>query len=128
MTTEGAIKYERQIDPQINSQTTHQNNPPLTAPAGVPLRKVVLGNPALTVQEAIQQFCAVQKLSIPFQIPLSFWLANVIIWLFQIRVAAWDRFCLTYRHFTYQNPVNPRHFQQKPYAETIADLLQDQKV
>ena len=88
-----------------------------------PLRKVVLGNPALTVQEAIEQLCSARQLPIVFQVPLSFWLANVIIWLFRIRVAAWDRFCLTYRHFTYQNPVNPRQFEQQPYAETIAELL-----
>lgn len=88
-----------------------------------PLRKVVLGNPAITVQEAIEQLCQAQHLRIFWQIPLSFWLANLIIWLFRIRVAPWDRFCLTYRHFTYQNPVNPRQFQRSPYVETIADLL-----
>lgn len=89
-----------------------------------PLRKVVLGNPALTVQSAIEQLCAVQKLPMLFQVPLSFWLADLIIWIFRIRVAAWDRFCLTYRHFTYQNVVNPRQFQKPVYAETIADLLE----
>jgi nucleoside-diphosphate-sugar epimerase len=95
----------------------------LSTTALKPLRKVVLGNSALTFQEAIEQCCAVQNLPIRFQVPLSFWLANLIIWLFHIRVATWDRFCLTYRHFTYQNPINPQHFNQQPYAETIADLL-----
>lgn len=87
------------------------------------LRKVVLGNPSLTVQSAIEQLCAARKLPILFQVPLSLWLADVIIWLFHIRVAAWDRFCLTYRHFTYQNPVNPRQFEKAAYAETIVELL-----
>jgi nucleoside-diphosphate-sugar epimerase len=91
-----------------------------------PLCKVVLGNPAVTFQGAIEQCCAVKKLSrFPLGVPLSPWLADLIIWLFHIRVAAWDRFCLTYRHFTYQNPANPRQFQQQPYAETIADLLRE---
>ena len=83
-----------------------------------PLRKVILGNPAVTFQTAIEQCCAVKKLPLfPIGIPLSLWLADVLIWLFYIRVAPWDRFCLTYRHFTYQNPVNPRKFEKQPYAE-----------
>jgi hypothetical protein len=38
-------------------------------------------------------------------------------------MAAWDRFCLNYRHFTYQNPVNPETFGLPTYCPTFTDIL-----
>ena len=87
------------------------------------LRKVILGNPALTVNQAIVEICQYCQRSILFQFPLWIWLANFFIWLFRVRMADWDRFCLQYRHFVHEDSVNPRSFQRQPYAETIADLL-----
>jgi hypothetical protein len=83
----------------------------------------VLGNAAVTVQQAIEALCRARNLRILFQVPLSLGLANVLIILFRIQVAQWDRFCLTYRHFTYQHPVSPRMFELHPHAETITELL-----
>ncbi|NES86902.1 MAG: NAD(P)-dependent oxidoreductase, partial [Moorea sp. SIO2B7] len=72
-----------------------------------PERLLVLGNSSLTVNQAIEEICTYLNKKIYFQIPLSIWLANFFIKIFRIQMAPWDRFCLKYRHFTYQNPVNP---------------------
>lgn len=86
-------------------------------------RQYVLGNPALTVNQALEDICAYLQKRIYFRIPLSPQLADFFIVLFRVQMAAWDRFCLTYRHFTYRDPVNPATFGSVPYCATIADLL-----
>lgn len=88
-----------------------------------PNHEVVLGNPVIAVNQAVAEVCAYLNKRIYFQIPLSLQLANLIIKLFKIQMAPWDRFCLNYRHFAYQNPVSPASFDLPAYCPTIADLL-----
>ena len=86
-------------------------------------RRLVLGNPKLTVNQAVEEVCAYLGKKVYFRIPLSLLLADILIVLFRIQMAAWDRFCLNYRHFTYQNPVNPETFGLPAYCATFADVL-----
>ena len=96
------------------------DNPP-SASGG--LRKLVLGNSPVTVNQAIKEVCKyLNKLNL-FGFPLWPWLVEVLILLFQIKMAPWDRFCLEYRHFTYENAVNPATFGLPTYCSTIADVL-----
>ncbi|WNZ23084.1 NAD(P)-dependent oxidoreductase [Leptolyngbya sp. NK1-12] len=88
-----------------------------------PDHEVVLGNPAITVDRAVEEVCAYLHKRIYFRIPLSIQLANLIIKVFRIQMAEWDRFCLNYRHFTYQNPVSPASFGLPTYCPTVVDLL-----
>lgn len=85
--------------------------------------EVVLGNPPITVNQAVEEVCTYLNKRIFFRIPLSIPLANLFIKLFRIQMADWDRFCLNYRHFTYQCPVSPASFDLPAYCPTIADLL-----
>ncbi|MEM9450047.1 MAG: NAD(P)-dependent oxidoreductase [Cyanobacteria bacterium P01_E01_bin.6] len=85
-------------------------------------RDCVLGNPAITANEMIQQLCIYFQKRIYFQVPLLP-IADVIIKLFRIQMAEWDRFCMDYRHFSYQNPLSPASFDQPVYCETITDLM-----
>ncbi len=84
---------------------------------------LVLGNSALTVNQCVEQLCAYLGKRIYFRINLSRWLADLIIKLFKIQMADWDRFCLTYRHFTHQAPVSPASFGLPNYCDTFADVL-----
>ncbi len=86
-------------------------------------RQLVLGQAPLTVNQAIEELCAYLGKKIGFRIPLSFSLANLLIVLFRIRMAAWDRFCMNYRHFTYHQFVNPDSFGLPNYCATISDVL-----
>ena len=92
-------------------------------PAPEESRQIVLGNPRLTVDEAIAQVCHYLHKRIYFRLPLSPQLMNLLIALFRIQMAPWDRFCLSYRHFTYPDPVNPATFGLQSYCPTLADLL-----
>ena len=87
-------------------------------------RQVIIGNPALTVNQAVEQISDYLGLRIFFRIPLSLWLADRIIDRFNIRMDEWDRFCLKYRHFVYENPVHPARLGLKPHCPTVADLMQ----
>lgn len=84
---------------------------------------IVLGNEKITVNQAVKEASAYLDKKIYFQIPLSLWLANVIIQAFRIQMAAWDRFSIDYRHFTYQDPVNPDTFGLPTYCPTFTDAL-----
>lgn len=86
-------------------------------------RQVVIGNPALTVDQAVEAISDYLGLRVFFRIPLSLWLADRIIDGFNIRMAEWDRFCLTYRHQVYENPQHPELLGMTPACPTIADLM-----
>ena len=86
-------------------------------------RWLVLGNPPLTLNQAIEQVCAYFNKRIYFQLPLSLWLANIFIVVFRVQMAAWDRFCLTYRHFTYEDVINPASFGLSSYCPTLTDAF-----
>jgi nucleoside-diphosphate-sugar epimerase len=87
-------------------------------------RKFVLGNQLTTVNEAIEEICAYLNKKIYLRIPLSIWLANFLIVIFNIKVEAWDRFCfVNHRHFTYKNIVTPATFGLSNYCSTLTDVL-----
>jgi nucleoside-diphosphate-sugar epimerase len=85
--------------------------------------RLVLGNQRLTVDQAVEEVCAYLGKKVYYRIPLSMALADLFVVLFQIQMAAWDRFCLNYRHFSYQNPVNPETFGLSTYCRTFTDVL-----
>ncbi|MEM7064135.1 MAG: NAD(P)-dependent oxidoreductase [Cyanobacteria bacterium P01_B01_bin.77] len=87
-------------------------------------RELVLGNPALTVDDAVTAVSQYLGRSIYFRLPLSQGLIDFFIKLFNVRMADWDRFCLQYRHFTYQNPLTPASFGIDTYCATVAELFQ----
>lgn len=95
----------------------------LEQPSAQGYREYVIGNPALTADQAVQQACDYLGQRIWFRIPLSFWLADIIIRIFRIQMAEWDYFCLQYRHFVYKHAVNPASFGLTPVCPTMADLL-----
>ncbi|WP_375539690.1 NAD-dependent epimerase/dehydratase family protein [Oscillatoria sp. FACHB-1407] len=87
-------------------------------------RELILGNPPLTVNQAVRELCAYFKTRVYFGIPLTKQLTELLINVFRIQVAAWDRFCLQYRHFTYQNPISPATYGLTPYCATLTELFQ----
>lgn len=86
-------------------------------------RLFVLGQTQLTANEVIEEMCAYLGKKIYFRIPLSLSLANLIIFLFRIQMADWDRFCMNYRHFTYKNVINPASCGLPNYCPTMNDVL-----
>jgi nucleoside-diphosphate-sugar epimerase len=92
-------------------------------PAPSEPRELVLGNQRMTVNQAIEESCTYLNKRIYFRIPLTTRLANIFINLFRIKMAPWDRFSMTYRHFTHQQVVNPETFGLPTYCATFTDVL-----
>ncbi|KST65798.1 NAD-dependent epimerase/dehydratase family protein [Mastigocoleus testarum] len=86
-------------------------------------RYLVLGQQRLTANQAVEELCSYFNKKIWFRIPLSLPLANVLIAVFRIQMAAWDRFCMNYRHFSYEKVVNPTIFGLPNYCATMEDVL-----
>ncbi|MEA5525915.1 NAD-dependent epimerase/dehydratase family protein [Nodularia spumigena] len=86
-------------------------------------RQFILGQQALTANQAVEEVCAYLGKKIYFRIPLSLALANLIIAVFRIQMAAWDRFCMNNRHFSYENVVNPASLGLPNYCATMSDVL-----
>lgn len=92
-------------------------------PTGDEPRDFVLGNPAITVNQAIEESCAYLNRRIYFRVPLTAQLAELFIRLFGIEMAAWDRFSMQYRHFVHQNPITPASFGLPTYCTTFSDVM-----
>lgn len=86
-------------------------------------RWLVLGNEPVTINQVIEEACAYLNKPISYRFNLSVGLANIFIRLFRIQMSAWDRFSFDYRHFTYQNPVNPSTFGMPVYCRDLIDVL-----
>ena len=97
-------------------------NPPHNSSSNE-INKIVLGNAAITVDRAVTEICAYLNKKIYFRIPLSIWLANFFIKVFHIQMDNWSRFSLDYRHFTYQNPVNPANFNLETYCPNLTEAM-----
>ncbi|HEY9890200.1 MAG TPA: NAD(P)-dependent oxidoreductase [Candidatus Sericytochromatia bacterium] len=104
------------VDHPLNSELNPEVN-------GMSTNRLVLGNQRTTVNQAVEEVCAYLGKKIYFRFPLTLWLANFLIVVFRIQMAAWDRFSINYRHFTYQNPVNPGTFGLTTYCPTFTDIL-----
>ncbi|WP_267384171.1 NAD-dependent epimerase/dehydratase family protein [Cyanobacterium sp. uoEpiScrs1] len=87
------------------------------------IKQLILGNKAITVNEAVKQICAYLNKKIYFRIPLNIALINFFIAIFRLRMEDWDRFSINYRHFVYKSPVTPATFGLKNYCTTVDDIL-----
>jgi nucleoside-diphosphate-sugar epimerase len=85
--------------------------------------ELVLGNPAITANQAIEDACTYLNLPIYFRLPLTQRFLDLIFAIFRIEVAPWDRFAINYRHFVHQNPITPASFGMPTYCASIADVL-----
>ncbi len=115
--------HARDIAQVVRYLIDNPREPDFTVEDSSSTDRLILGNQRLTVNQAVEEACAYLGKKISFRIPLSLWLADILIVLFQIQMSAWDRFCLKYRHFTYQDPINPGTFGLPTYCATFTDVL-----
>ena len=82
----------------------HRANP---EPGQGPLRRLVLGQPAVTVDDTVTRLCRWRGIRRPwFAINLSGWLIEALIKMLPIKLNAWDRFSILQRHFVHE-PISP---------------------
>ena len=118
---DGSLHFVHAID--IAQIVTHLLTEPSSPVPNKPTR-LVLGMQRLTVQDMISQFCGHLGLKVGWQFELSPFLIDAVIKLFRIEVAAWDRFCIAQRHFTY-DVVSPETFGLVSKYPRLENLLEE---
>jgi len=91
-------------------------------------RDFVLGNQRIMLDEAVAEICQYLGKKVYFQIPFSIGWANFFIKVLKIKMAAWDRFSLEYRHFYHEKTYTPASFGLSNYCATVAELFQERGI
>jgi len=86
-------------------------------------RRLVLGNPAITVNAFLAQFVGYLGMRMPFGIPLKDWLAEGVIKLFRIELSPWDRYCMQHRDLSYARVYGPADFGLPVHCPDVATAL-----
>lgn len=84
---------------------------------------LVLGMTPMTANQTVEAICNFLHKKIYFQIPLTLGLANFFIKVFNLKMADWDRFCINYRHFVYDQYINPRQLGLDNYCSDVIDIF-----
>ena len=89
------------------------------------LRRVVMGQPAISVDGAVATLCRWRGVSPTPGIPLWPWLIEALIRFLPIEVNAWDRFSIRQRHFVHEPVSKPERFGGISHAGTLETVLSD---
>lgn len=87
-----------------------------------PPTDLVLGNPALTFDQCVEQMCQFYQKRIFFRLSIPLSWVNPIAFLWRVQLSEWDQFCLHHRHFTYQT-VCAETFGLPSRFQTVEKLL-----
>jgi len=103
--------------------TPHQPNP---EPGQGAVRRLVLGQPAVTVNDAVKRLCRWRRSWLPpVGVDLQGWLIEGLIKLLRIEVNAWDRFSIRQRHFVHDPISPPERFGLVSHAPTLEAVFED---
>ncbi len=102
--------------------TPHQRNP---EPGQGPVRRIVMGQPAISVNDTVASLCRWRGLRRTPGVPLWPWLIETLIRVLPIEVNAWDRFSIRQRHFIHQPVTQPERFGDRSHASNLEAVLQD---
>ena len=101
----------------------HQANPEVGQGA---VRRLVLGQPAVTVNETVKRLCRWRRgWYPPIGLDLRGWLIEGLIKLLRIEVNAWDRFSIRQRHFVHDPISPPERFGLVSHAPTLEAVFED---
>ena len=101
----------------------HQAN---AEPGQGAVRRLVLGQPAVTVNGTVQRLCRWRRSwRPPVGVDLQGWLIEGLIKLLRIEVNAWDRFSIRQRHFVHEPISPPERFGLVSHAPTLEAVFED---
>jgi len=103
--------------------TAHQSNP---EPGQGPLRRLVLGQPAMTLNQTLRQLCRWRRgWYPPVGLALSGWLIDGLIKLLRLEITPWDLFSIQQRHFVHEPISPPERFGLVSHAPSLEAVLED---
>ncbi len=104
----------------------HQSNP---EPGQGALRRLVLGQPAISVDATVSQLCRWRRSwRPPLGLNLQGGLIEALIKLLRIEVNAWDRFSIRQRHFVHEPVSPPERFGLVSHAASLAAVFEQARL
>jgi nucleoside-diphosphate-sugar epimerase len=104
----------------------HQPNP---EPHQGPVRRLVLGQPPVTVNATVAALCRWRRAWLPpLQVDLQGWLIEGLIRLLRVEVNAWDRFSIRQRHFVHEPVSPPERFGLVSHAPSLEAVFADARL
>ena len=104
----------------ILATTPHQPNP---EPGQGPVRRIVMGQPWISVNDAVATLCRWRGVSRTPGIPLWSWLIEGLIKILPIEINAWDRFSIHQRHFVHDPVTQPERFGGRSHGPDLETVL-----
>tara|TARA_Y100001968_G_scaffold65977_1_gene56767 strand:- start:1039 stop:2040 length:1002 start_codon:yes stop_codon:yes gene_type:complete len=89
------------------------------------ITKIVLGQEAISIDQAINILLKWRGLNRPPSLPLWTWLIELLVKILPIEITNWDRHSIRQRHFVHHPITNPESFGQKSYAKSLTEVLSD---
>ena len=104
----------------------HQSNP---EPGQGALRRLVLGQPSISVDATVSQLCRWRRSwRPPLGLNLQGALIEALIKLLRIEVNAWDRFSIRQRHFVHEPVSPPERFGLVSHAASLAAVFEQARL
>ena len=104
----------------------HQSNP---EPGQGALRRLVLGQPSISVDATVSQLCRWRRSWLPpLGLNLQGALIEALIKLLRIEVNAWDRFSIRQRHFVHEPVSPPERFGLVSHAASLAAVFEQARL
>ena len=104
----------------------HQSNP---EPGQGALRRLVLGQPAISVDATVSQLCRWRRSwRPPLGLNLQGALIEALIKLLRIEANAWDRFSIRQRHFVHEPVSPPERFGLVSHAASLAAVFEQARL
>ncbi len=87
------------------------------------LQKIVMGQPAISMNTALHKLCKWRGLKKTPGIPLWGWLIEMLIRVLPLEITPWDRFSIKQKHFIHDPITNPETIGGVSYAPTLEEIL-----
>jgi nucleoside-diphosphate-sugar epimerase len=89
------------------------------------VRRLVLGQPALTVNDTVRRLLRWRGGWLPWGVAVRPWLVEALIKLLRLEVTPWDRFSIRQRHFVHEPISPPERFGLVSHAATLEAVFSD---
>ncbi len=99
------------------------NHEPNNQPGQGAVRRIVLGQPAISINQAVKILCRWRGVKRTLGLPLWGWLIKALIKILPIQISSWDRFSIKQRHFVHEPITNPESFGAPSHASTLEAIL-----
>tara|TARA_B100002051_G_C16740337_1_gene643868 strand:+ start:3072 stop:4082 length:1011 start_codon:yes stop_codon:yes gene_type:complete len=110
---------------RICGQFTTTSHQPNREPGQGALRRIVMGQPAISVNDAVATLCRWRGVRRTPGIPLWPWLIEFLIRILPIDINEWDRFSIRQRHFIHEPASPPERFGSTSHAASLEEVLAD---